>query len=147
MQADQRYPGGADAGVVALAAIRGGQPGSAEEALREMVDVYVTAAHRDHPETGCPSAALPVDAGRQGAAPQAEYRRGLEGHLGSITEMVLERAHLAGAEMTAAAAREQAVALFSQMVGALVVSRAVAEADPALSDEVLAANRAQLRLR
>jgi TetR/AcrR family transcriptional repressor of nem operon len=111
-----------------------------------MVDVSVTAAHRDHPETGCPSAALAVAAGRHGTAPQAEYRDGLERYLSAITDMVLERAHQAGAETTAAAAaREQAVALFSQMVGALVVSRAVAEADPALSDEVLAANRRQLK--
>ncbi|WP_208817997.1 hypothetical protein, partial [Micromonospora echinofusca] len=60
---------------------------------------------------------------------------------------VLDCAHQSGAEPTAAEAREQAVALFCRMVGALVVSRAVAEADPGLSDEVLTANRKQLRQR
>ena len=133
--------------IAALTAIREAHPRSARAALHDMVDVYVTAAHRDHPETGCPSAALAVDAGRHGTSPQAEYRRGLEGYLSGITEMVLERAHQAGLETTAAEAREQAVALFSQMVGALIVSRAVAEADPALSDEILTANRAQLKKR
>jgi TetR/AcrR family transcriptional repressor of nem operon len=39
------------------------------------------------------------------------------------------------------------VALFSQMVGALIVSRAVADADPALSEEILTANRKQLKRR
>jgi TetR/AcrR family transcriptional repressor of nem operon len=34
--------------------------------------------------------------------------------------------------------------MFTQMVGALVVSRAVAEADAALSDEILTANARQL---
>ena len=131
--------------LAALAAIREAHPGSARAALHDMVDRYVTAAHRDHPETGCPSAALAVDAGRHGKPPQAEYRRGLEEYLSAITEMVLERAHQAGAELSAAEAREQAVALFSQMVGALIVSRAVAEADPALSDEIVTSNREHLK--
>jgi TetR/AcrR family transcriptional repressor of nem operon len=131
----------------ALGAIRKAHPRSAQAALNHMVDVYVTAAHRDHPETGCPSAALAVDAGRHGTAPAAEYRRGLEQYLSNITDMVLERGRRTGTEPTAAEAREQAVALFSQMVGALIVSRAVAEADPALSDEILTANRRHLKRR
>jgi len=133
--------------LAALAAIRKAHPRSAQAALHDMVDGYVTAAHRDHPETGCPSAALAVDAGRHGASPQAEYGRGLEGYISNITDMVLERARQAGTEPTAAEAREQAVALFSQMVGALIVSRAVAGADPALSDEILKANRKRLKQR
>ena len=133
--------------LAALAAIREAHPRSARAALHDMVDVYVTAAHRDHPETGCPSASLAVDAGRHGAPPQAEYRRGLEEYISTITDMVLDRAHQAGTEPTAAEARERAVALFSQMVGALIVSRAVADADPALSDEILTANRKDLKKR
>lgn len=131
----------------ALAAIRKAHPRSARAALRDMVDTYLTAAHRDHPENGCPSAALAVDAGRHGAGTQAEYRRGLDGYFSAITEMVIERAHQSGTETTAAQAREQAVALFSQMVGALVLSRAVVEADAGLADEVLTANRKQLNQR
>ncbi|WP_308162998.1 TetR/AcrR family transcriptional regulator [Nocardia alni] len=130
-----------------LAAIREAHPRSARAALHDMIDTYVTAVHRDHPETGCASAALAVDAGRHGATAQAEYRRGLDGFFSAITEMVLDRAHQSGAEMTATAARGQAMALFCQMVGALVVARAVAEADPGLSDEILTANRKQLRHR
>jgi TetR/AcrR family transcriptional repressor of nem operon len=133
--------------LAALAAVRQAHPRSARAALHDMIDVYVTAAHRDHPETGCPSAALAVDAGRHGTPPQAEYRLGLEGYINNITDMVLERTRQAGTETTEAEAREQAVALFSQMVGAVMVARAVAEADPELSDEVLAANRRQLRQR
>jgi TetR/AcrR family transcriptional regulator, transcriptional repressor for nem operon len=48
-------------------------------------------------------------------------------------------------ELEPAKAREQAITLFSQMVGALVISRAVAQAAPALSNEILAANRRQLK--
>lgn len=131
----------------ALAAIRGAHPRSARAALRDMIDGYVTAAHRDHPETGCASATLAADAARHSVAAQTEYQRGLEGYFSAITEMVLDRAHQSGTELSAAEAREQAIALFCQMVGSLVVSRAVAEADPALSDEVLTANRGQLGQR
>ncbi len=129
----------------ALDAIRRSHPRSARAALHDMVDGYVNAHHRDHPETGCPSAALVSDVGRHGAGAQAEYSRGLHGYFGAITEMLLERARQSGEELTPAEARERAVVLFSQMVGALMVSRAVAEADPALSDEVLAVNRKRLK--
>ncbi|GAA3523154.1 hypothetical protein GCM10022222_01380 [Amycolatopsis ultiminotia] len=110
-----------------------------------MVDGYVTAAHCDHPETGCASAALAADTGRHGVAAQVEYQSGLEGYISAITAMLLDRAHQSGTELSVAEARKQAVALFCQTVGALVVSRAVAEVDPGLSDEVLTANRRQLK--
>jgi hypothetical protein len=45
----------------------------------------------------------------------------------------------------ARARRERALQTLSKLVGALVLARAVAAADPALSDEILAANRRGLR--
>lgn len=130
--------------LAALDAIRAAHSGSARAALHGMVDQYIDAEHRDHPETGCPSAALVSDAGRHDAAAQAEYRRGLDGYFDGIAEMVIECGRESGAEIAPAEAREQAVALFSQMVGALLLSRAVADVAPDLSDEVLAANRNRL---
>jgi TetR/AcrR family transcriptional repressor of nem operon len=112
-----------------------------------MIDQYVDAEHRDHPEAGCPSAALVSDAGRHGADAQAEYRRGLDGYFDAIADMMIECARETGTEITPGEAREQAVALFSQMVGALLLSRAVADVAPDLSDEVLAANRNRLKDR
>ncbi|MDT8914476.1 TetR/AcrR family transcriptional regulator [Amycolatopsis sp. PS_44_ISF1] len=129
----------------ALEAIREAHPRSARAALHDLVDGYVTAEHRDHPEAGCASAALAADAGRHGHAAQAEYERGLNGYFKSIAEMLLERAAQTGTELSPAEARERAVGLFCQMVGSLVVSRAIADAAPALSDEVLATNRKQLK--
>jgi len=41
----------------------------------------------------------------------------------------------------ARAHREGALQMLSELVGALVLARAVAAANPALSDEILAANR------
>ena len=130
--------------LAALAAIRESHPGAARAALDAVVEQYLTATHRDHPETGCASAALAADAGRHGAAAQAQYQRGLAGYFDAITEMVREAAHQEGTEPDPAESREQAVALFCQLVGALVVSRAVAAADPELSEEVLEANRSRL---
>lgn len=129
----------------ALDAIRDAHPRSARAALHDMVDGYVNAEHRDHPEAGCASAALVTDAGRHGPAAQAEYRRGLDGYFAAITDMLLERARQSGTELTPTEARERAVALFSQMIGALVLSRAITDAAPDLSDEVLAANRKRLK--
>ncbi|MBN6034033.1 TetR/AcrR family transcriptional regulator [Amycolatopsis sp. 195334CR] len=131
--------------LAALDAIRAAHPRSARAALHDMVDGYVSAEHRDHPEIGCASAALASDAGRHGAAAQAEYRRGLDGYFAAITDMLLDRARQSGTELTPAEARERAVALFSQMVGALTISRAIADAAPDLSDEVLTANRRRLK--
>ncbi|WIB26848.1 hypothetical protein [Curtobacterium sp. MCSS17_015] len=112
--------------------------------MHGVIDAYVTPAHRDHPEAGCPSAALPVDASRHGAAPQAAYLVGLEGYFANITDLLLQRADEDGVELSPPAAREQAIAMFSQMVGALVISRAVAEPDTSLSNEILTANTRQL---
>lgn len=42
------------------------------------------------------------------------------------------------------APRDRAIALYAQMVGGLVLSRAVMSADPTLSDEILSAARGDL---
>ncbi|MBT0770207.1 TetR/AcrR family transcriptional regulator [Kineosporia sp. J2-2] len=131
--------------LAALAGIREEHPGSARAALDQMFDTYLNPEHRDHPETGCASAALVTDAGRDGAGAQSEYQHGLEGFFGAITEMVLENASQSGTDLSAGQAREQAIALFSQMVGSLVVSRAVARSAPDLADEILAAGNARLK--
>ena len=133
--------------LAALAAIRAAHPRSARAALHDMIDQYVGAEHRDHPEVGCASAALVSDAGRHGAAAQAEYRRGLDGYFDAIAAMLIEYGCESGTEITPAEAREQAVALFSQMVGALLLSRAIVDVAPDLSNEVLVANRNRLKAR
>ncbi|MBQ0977466.1 MULTISPECIES: TetR/AcrR family transcriptional regulator [Micromonospora] len=128
-----------------LAGIREEHPGSARAALDHIFDQYLAVEHRDHPEIGCASAALVTDVGREGVAAQSEYQHGLEGFFSVITEMVLENASQSGTHLDVEQAREQAIALFSQMVGALVVSRAVVRSSPALADEILKANNSRLK--
>jgi TetR/AcrR family transcriptional regulator, transcriptional repressor for nem operon len=51
---------------------------------------------------------------------------------------------LAGDEQEA---KQQAIALLSGLVGAMMLSRAVKKSDPALSDELLSATRKMLKLK
>jgi len=113
---------------------------SARAALHAIVDTYLSTDHRDHPEQGCASAALAADAGRHGVKAQQEYRRGLQGYIDAFTDLLKASARQRGTKLDSRKAREQAIALFSQMVGAQLIARAVAQVDPHLSDEVLSSN-------
>jgi TetR/AcrR family transcriptional repressor of nem operon len=128
-------------------ALIGAHPRSSRAALNAIIDSYLSADHRDHPEHGCASAALAADAGRHGVQAQEEYRRGLQGYLAAITELLLTSARQTNTKLDPRRAREQAIALFSQLVGAQLLARAVAQADPDLSDEVLSANSKDLKRR
>ncbi|MEW5808477.1 MAG: TetR/AcrR family transcriptional regulator [Actinomycetota bacterium] len=128
-----------------VAAVIDDHPRSGRAALHALVDTYLSTEHRDHPERGCASAALAADSGRHGSTAQQEYRRGLEGYISAFTQLLQASARQTDSKLDARRAREQAIALFSQMVGAQLIARAVATADPGLSDEVLASNRRALK--
>jgi TetR/AcrR family transcriptional regulator, transcriptional repressor for nem operon len=130
-----------------VAALIDEHPRSGRTALNAIIDRYLSADHRDHPEDGCASAALAADAGRHGVAAQEEYLRGLQGYIAAITDLLRASARQADTKLEPRRAREQAIALFSQLVGAQLVARAVAQADPELSDDVLAANSKELKRR
>jgi TetR/AcrR family transcriptional repressor of nem operon len=102
---------------------------------------YLSAEHRREPGTGCTLGALAADAARKGPKVQARFAEAVEGMAGALAD------HLAGKPSRGkrALARERALQMLSELVGALVLARAVAAADPALSDEILAANRRGLR--
>lgn len=125
----------------------GAHPRSSRAALNAIIDSYLSTYHRDHPEAGCASAALAVDTGRHGLQAQNEYRRGLHGYLTAITALLRGSAKQTDAKLDARRARDQAIALFSQLVGAQIIARAIAQADPELSNEVLAANSRELKRR
>ncbi|OXJ11384.1 TetR/AcrR family transcriptional regulator [Burkholderia sp. HI2500] len=106
--------------------------------LDAQVALYLSAAHRDNVEAGCPLSGFAGDAPRLTDAARARYAHGLATYLDRLERMVATE----GA--TPAQTRRDAVAVFSQMVGALVLSRAIAGTDPALADEILAAARETL---
>jgi len=99
--------------------------------LAAICEAYLSDPHRDDPGGGCLMAALGPDAARQ--APPV--RRAVTECLGDVLDALAARA--AGADP--AARRVAAIRLFTGLVGAMVVARAVD--DPGLSDEILAAAR------
>ena len=103
--------------------------------VQALLDGYLTTAHRDHPATGCAFVALAADAARHKHRP---FRRAFTHGLRRCVD-VLQRA-LPG--RNGRAARQQALAMFSGMVGAILLSRAVNDAE--LSAEILSATRAWL---
>lgn len=101
--------------------------------LAAMVQVYLSAAHREDTAKGCPFATMAVDAARRGPEVRAAVETGLEARIALLAP------HLAGTE---AEQRAEAMAMLSTLVGAMVLARGVN--DPAFSDEILAAARAAL---
>ena len=92
---------------------------------------YLSAYHRDHRAEWCAFAALGREAARQPVAARHELTEGLRRMIDRLGNVALDK--------DAAARRAQAITSFSTMLGALVLARMID--DPALSDEVLTANR------
>ncbi|KGG92456.1 MULTISPECIES: TetR/AcrR family transcriptional regulator [Comamonas] len=103
--------------------------------LRALVHGYLSATHRDHPGEGCPAAALAADAARAGPEMSEVFAQGVERNIQRFMSV------LQGDD---AAKRTQTIVTLSSMVGALVLARATAAGNPALSEEILASLREQL---
>jgi TetR/AcrR family transcriptional regulator, transcriptional repressor for nem operon len=102
---------------------------------------YLSEGHRDDIENSCAIACFAPDARRMSKAGQAGYAQGLHAGLNQLTAIVENDPLLRAAQESP---RERAIALFSQMVGALVLSRAVLSVDRALANEILSASRGDL---
>ena len=116
-------------------------PHQGGSSLKRVVAGYLSTAHRDAPDGGCPSASLATDAARHGEAVQGAYAEGVEGYLTGFAAEFLREAEEEGHELDPAEARRKAVRLLSEMVGALVLARAVRDVEPELSDEILRTGR------
>jgi TetR/AcrR family transcriptional repressor of nem operon len=108
-----------------------------DDPMQQYVEWYLSSDHRANIEAGCPLTAFAGDVRRLGTEARQAYARGLEWNVDQLAKMI-------GSE-NAQANREKAIARFSQMVGSLVLSRAVAEANPALADEILKDGRLLLQ--
>jgi TetR/AcrR family transcriptional repressor of nem operon len=102
---------------------------------------YLSTRHRDQPDGGCPSSSLILDAWRGDDEVQAAYATGLAGHLAMFTEQLVADADARGQQLDRETAREQSIRQLSSMVGSMLLARAVRGPQPALSDEILQANR------
>jgi TetR/AcrR family transcriptional regulator, transcriptional repressor for nem operon len=106
-----------------------------QRGLALVIAEYLSPAYRDTRTGGCPAAALPVDAARNGPEVQAAFAAGIESYLEVFA------AQMVGNKQEV---RQQAITLLSGLVGALVLSRATKGADPKLSDELLSSARIML---
>ncbi len=97
---------------------------------------YVSPAARDATGATCPMVAFAGDVSRQSAEVREVYAAGLRAYLDAF-----ERA--GGLDAEGEAGRRQAIKQFSELVGSLTLARSVADADPALSEEILRAVRSQ----
>ena len=105
-------------------------------ALRRYISWYLSQAHRDNIDDGCPVAGFAGDAPRLGAEAQSHFAGGLDDQITIVAGLIAESGSLAaaGERLTL---RERAVRLHCELVGALVLSRSVARAAPVLSNEIL----------
>jgi TetR/AcrR family transcriptional repressor of nem operon len=108
----------------------------AADPMQQHIDGYLSAEHLVNIERGCPLMGFAGDIRRLGKEARETYARGLRWNIDQFVSVI------DGAN--AQEKRKKAIALFSQMVGALVLSRAVVEADPALATEILIDGRQQL---
>ncbi|MEG0923067.1 MAG: TetR/AcrR family transcriptional regulator [Comamonas sp.] len=103
--------------------------------LQRLVHQYLSTQHRDHPGDGCPAAALATDAARAGPEMSEVFAQGIERNIQRFMQIL---------EGNAQERRTQTVVTLSSMVGALVLARATAAGNPALSEEILQTLRQQL---
>jgi len=106
--------------------------------LKSHIEGYLSAEHRGDIEQGCPLSGFIGDVRHLDQPARERYARGLELNLQHLADLFAE-----GGE-DPAQARGKAIAAFSQMAGGLLLARAVAAADPKLSDEVLSHTRHHL---
>jgi len=102
---------------------------AAARPLATLAGQYLTPDHRENVGEGCPFAALGADTARRGERVRSAFTAGLEPFLALLSNVVPGRSK--------AQRRRKAIATLAEMVGAMILARAVNH--PALSDEILAA--------
>ncbi len=98
--------------------------------LQAMIKSYLSRTHRDQIASGCPLPALTPDVARSGEATRESYEQQFLRYLAAIEAMLPEDAEHK---------RETALAVAAQLIGGLMIARAVK--DEKLSDQILKASR------
>jgi TetR/AcrR family transcriptional repressor of nem operon len=108
--------------------------GTPKNPYAALVEYYLSPRHRDDPGHGCAFAALGGEAARCGKPVRSAFARGLEPLIEIVAKAVPGRSK--------SGRRRKAVAAVAELVGALMLARAVD--DPALSNEILDAAKQEL---
>ncbi|MDB5457941.1 MAG: TetR family transcriptional regulator, partial [Caulobacter sp.] len=107
------------------------------DGLIAYVDFYLSAAHRDTSQAGCPLPFLSADATRLPDEARAQYARGVAGLTAAIAQRL--------AALDIADPEGQASSMLAEMVGAVALARA--EPDPERSDLILTRSRQAVKRR
>jgi TetR/AcrR family transcriptional regulator, transcriptional repressor for nem operon len=124
------------------------QPADATEpslSLAGFIDDYLSEKHRDRPGSGCLIGALAGDVARSNKRIRALTTEKVRSALGLIAGLLPDKQDDAGSAINGGPelARKRAALVFSALVGAIALSRAVS--DPSLSDEILQSVRELLK--
>jgi TetR/AcrR family transcriptional regulator, transcriptional repressor for nem operon len=106
-----------------------------EDPLGAVLAFYLSMVHREEMMNGCPVVALAADAARQGGEVKASFEAGIKAYLEVLGRFI--------AETKDSEAKGKAMAVFSMMVGAVTLARAVN--DPDLAQSLLDAAAEQIR--
>ncbi|MDE1906177.1 MAG: TetR/AcrR family transcriptional regulator [Rhodospirillales bacterium] len=103
----------------------------------QFLDRYLSTSHREHPEQGCPGAALVSEVPWQPTHSKEAFREGIEKFI------ALTGKGLAATEVEHNA--DKAVFVFAAMMGGLALSRALRDVDQPGSDDILRAVSGELK--
>lgn len=106
--------------------------------IKRQIDWYLSPDHRAAIDSGCPVSAFAGDVRRLSTGARMSYAEGVASNLDCLADA------LDGANKRER--RRKAISILSQLVGTLTLSRAVADADPDLAEELLKDGRRQLLL-
>lgn len=109
--------------------------------LQRQVDFYLSGIHCSDIEHGCAVAGLSADVRRLGEQAQANFAAGLNAMIEILAGPVAE--HLPDDD-NQEDVRRLAIGFCCEMVGALILSRAVVSADATFAQEIMAASRGVL---
>jgi TetR/AcrR family transcriptional repressor of nem operon len=98
------------------------------------LDFYLSTEQRDNPAHSCAMAASASEIGRQDVSISARYETSFQRMTAFFERHIAET-------KPAAEARAEALAISSALIGGVSAARAVAKANPALSDEILRSTR------
>ncbi|UZJ61855.1 TetR/AcrR family transcriptional regulator [Pseudomonas sp. KU26590] len=103
-----------------------------DSSTQAFIDIYLSTAHRDHPEAGCPLPTMASELGQRGQA--SEITDELINHMLATLEAGIP---------ADGQSRDKSVMLMSGLVGAMVLARSAK--DPALAERILETTRDQLK--
>jgi TetR/AcrR family transcriptional repressor of nem operon len=115
-------------GLEKMTSDRAGRPAT----LADLLDMYLSFDHPDNLAAGCPMSASASEVARQSKIVSERFTEGFE-QVAALIERGLEDSPVTDKH-------QRALAMMAAMIGGVAASRAVAKADPKLSNEILRAD-------